>query len=396
MRKAVGIHGFAGGFTMGVKKYFDVQCQLEQHNFGKESCEGVAGVPFINDVGANWPQVDAELAYGNPRCTAFSTITSGYGENYHGPCGKQTADIHSLIKYAIGKYDIVIFESVQQAFSTGKPLLDYIRDEHCKPKHYRIAHVLLSAAALGNSQNRRRYFFVAYRDDRNFNIEPPCLPTFYTTCWDVFWPLKDRVCQPMKYSDTDYTADSYRLLNERDQATIENLPNGWCFNNLGRYATHLMHPENQQVWNLRSSDMPFSMHCPYRLQWLRPMPTIFSTRSNLVHPLHHRCVTVGEIAATMGWPRIPIGKDPVSQMAKGLVPAAGEWIAKQAMYYLDDAWGADDWESTYNHHKGTWEGADAHGKLEKVLNLTHYIPHGFNLDRFPEEVRVPPYRRVKQ
>jgi len=114
--KAVGCHVFAGGFTMGVKRVFDVECQLESHGFGKETCEAVAKVPFVNRPDANWPDVEAQFLYGNPRCTGFSCITSGYDEDTHGPWAKQTEDIHQLCNYAAGRYDIIIWESVQQAF----------------------------------------------------------------------------------------------------------------------------------------------------------------------------------------------------------------------------------------------------------------------------------------
>lgn len=383
--KAVGIHVFAGAFTMGVKEVFDVQCQLEKHNFGRESCEEVAGVPFVNDDDANWPAVDAQLCYGNPRCTGFSCITAGYGEDCHGPWAKQTLDIHELCKYAVGRYDIVIWESVQQAFSTGRPLLDYLRDEIFVPKGYRIAHVLLNAASFWNAQQRKRYFFVAYRDDRNFNIRPPAISPYEPVVYDAIWHLRDRETHEGhlgKQSGTDYDFDTYHKLTPNEKLTVPKLPNGWGLNGLARYDYESLPPDYKDIWDCRESNMPFSMHCITRTNWLRPSPTLHSSACRFIHPDHDRPLTVGELSWIMGWPDIPRGPSPVAQIAKGVCPSAGKWLAEQAEAYLNDEWGAEDWESSYNANTGTWDGRQARGAVEKTFNLTRYVGRVYNRDRF--------------
>ena len=97
----VGIHVFAGGFTLGVQEVMNVETQLEAHGpFGQASAEQIVKVEWINDKAANWPDVTADFAFGNPRCTGFSTITAGYDEGTHGAWAKQTCDIHQLCEYA--------------------------------------------------------------------------------------------------------------------------------------------------------------------------------------------------------------------------------------------------------------------------------------------------------
>jgi hypothetical protein len=84
---------------------------------------------------------------------------------------------------------------------------------------------------------------------------------------------------------------------------------------------------------------------------------------------------VGELSAIMGWPMgvIPVGPNPVGQIAKGVVPAVGEWLARQVQHYLQDDWGAEDWESTYDAKQGCWVGQHLADKpTEKVFNLSHY------------------------
>jgi site-specific DNA-cytosine methylase len=358
----------------------NVECQLETHGFGQRTCEEVFDTPFLNEKNADWPNVEAEMAFGNPRCTAFSTITGGYEDDCHGPWAKQTQDIHQLCEYAAGRYDIVVWESVQQAFSTGRPLLNYLRDKIFTPKHYRIAHVLLNAASFGNSQRRKRYFFVAYRDDRNFNVVPPTVSSRPSLTYDDLWKLRDRVTHAQQlWQESDYDFDSCTDLSRDEWTVVPLLPNGWDLNLYALWASETLPSRMKETWETRTSDMPFSMHGLYRLNWLRPFPTIHSSAGRWIHPDHDRPLTIGELATAMGWEgRIPRGPMPIAQIAKGVVPDAGEWIAQQAINYLDDHWGDEDWESRYCDRCGQWLGKSTSGEREKTFNLTRYVGHTFD------------------
>lgn len=382
--KAVGIHVFAGAFTMGVQRVFDVECQLEQHGFGRETVEEVCKIPFVNHEDANWPDVKADFCYGNPRCTGFSCITAGYGDDTHGPWAKQTQDIHGLCNYAVNRFPIIIWESVQQAYSVGRPLLDYLRDEIFAPNGYRVAHILLNAASMGNSQQRKRYFFVAYKGDRNFNISPPTLPEYQPSMYDAIWDMRGRTTRETAFNKSagDYDADSYIKLTKNEKLCVPLLPNGWNLNMLAKYATDDLPREMQATWRYRSSEMPFSMHCIFRTNWMRPAPTLHSSAVRFIHPYHNRPLTIGELSKIMGWPDIPRGPLPAAQIAKGVCPEVGEWLAQQAKYYLDDVWGNEDWESSYNPRTETWEGRSTVGEVEKVFNMNNYIPRVFDRTRF--------------
>lgn len=375
--KAVGIHVFAGGFSMGVQRACNLTCQLETHGFGRETMEKIVKVPFINDKQANWPDIrDAQFCFGNPRCTGFSTITSGYGEDVHGPAAKCTVDIHQLCNYAAGRFDVIVWESVQQAYSVGKPLLDYLVKEVFEPKHYRVAHVFINAASFGNAQQRKRYFFVAYRDDRNFNIVPPDISSYYNTVHGAIGHLKDRETHAGKlYGDHEYDFDTYVDLSDDEWAVVPHLPNGWCMNIFAKYRTHLLPPRMMTTWKLRASDMPFSMHCIGRINYNRPSPTIHSSACRMIHPELDRPLTVGELATIMGWPDIPVGSAPSAQIAKGVVPDVGQWLAEQAILCIDNHWGKDDFESSFNDNTGEWEGRDCESErpLEKVFNMTKFV-----------------------
>lgn len=383
-RKAVGIHVFAGGFTSGVQRVFDVDTQLETHNFGLETAKAMCGVETINEPDANWPDIKADFCYGNPRCTGFSCITSGYNETSHGPWSKQTLDIHQLCNYAVNRFPVICWESVQQAFTTGQELLDRLRDSIFVPNGYRIAHVLMSTASFGNAQHRKRYFFIAYDKDLKFNIEPPKLPFWKGTLYDAIYDMRHRETFPAKlYSrDVEYGENNHLQLTPHEEELIKILPNGFCANRFAKFQWHRLPQKMKNEWLLRCSPTPFSMHCVQRLSWCVTCPTIHSNAARWIHPEHHRPLTVGEVATIMGWSRTPIGPTPIGQIAKGVCPDAGEWIAQQVKLSLDGVWGNDDWESSYDNNNGEWVGRDTHNEVEKTFNLTRYIPSGYDIDRF--------------
>jgi site-specific DNA-cytosine methylase len=383
---AIGCHVFAGGFTMGVRKHFRVPAQLERHNFGTESV--AANLPeteFVNrDNWEDWPSYEgAKFLYGNPRCTGFSLVTSGHDESIHGPFAKCTEDIHELCKHGVKEdFDLVIWESVQQAFTTGRPLLDYLRDNYFAGKGYRIAHVFLNAASFRNAQIRKRYFFVAYRDDRNFNVEPPVLPARQVTVGDILGPLMGRSAHESKRDGT-YDFDTFTQLGKDERKIAPLLDEGSCLNSFAsRRGDELkeISPEKWEKWDDRTSEMPFSMHCIRKLRWDWCSPTLFSACARLIHPKKNRPITVGEAATLMGWDAgsYPRGDGPYAQIVKGVCPEVGEWLAKQALLYLDGSWGKEDWDTKYDHHEKRWVGHDYTSwdvkPQEKVLHLSNYTP----------------------
>ncbi len=391
--EALGIHVFAGGFTMGVRRVFNVNEQLELHGFGRETAEQRLGLEFTNcEDWDKWPRRNVAFAYGNPRCTGFSCITCGYDSTAHGPWSAPTKDIWDFCRYVVQQdIPIAIWESVQQAYTTGRPMLDALRDDVFVPAGYRIAHVLLNYATFGNSQQRRRYFFVAYKGG-NFNIDVPELSDNMPTTFDAIWDMRDRDVKVMRPTASEYDADCYYDLTPHEWDDVKNIPPCGSLNVAARMWVDRLHKKHQDAWHSRSSDMPFSMHCMSRTWWTRQFPTIHSSACRFLHPSLDRPVTVGELARVMGWGDvIPAGKYPVAQIAKGVVPEAGEWLARQALNFIEGRWGSEDWESSFNPRTCRWEGRDTPGQVEKEFNMTEYFSRVISPERFPDEcfVRYP-------
>ena len=142
---------------MGMKTVLPVVGQLEIHNFGRETCEA-HDTKFMN--ADNWKCWDVyksvwqgcSFCYGNPRCTAFSSYSAGANSTVRGPYAEPTRDIWDLCEFGIhAGFDLIAFESVQQAYTVGRPLLDILRDDLFVPNHYRIAHLFVNTAEIGRA-----------------------------------------------------------------------------------------------------------------------------------------------------------------------------------------------------------------------------------------------------
>ncbi len=393
--KALGIHVFAGGFTLGVDKVMDVNTHLEVHDLGYETSTKALGKDVIRCDAKSWPAPpkDHLLAYGNPRCTAFSCVTGGNDRESHGAYAKQTRDAVELCDYAAGNFDFVVWESVQQAYSTGRELLADLYRDFFKPRGYRLCHLFINAASFGNAQNRKRYFFVAYRDNYKFNIQPPQMWPYRPALWDALKPFMDTPTVPQDGHDGDLGPNTSYYTNPSEAEFISHLPNGWGMNSMALHMRNKLSPKYQSIWDERNSDLPFSLFCTTRLSMTKFAPTLFTGSRGYLHPCFDRGLTPNEFGSIMGWPAgvLPVGNNVVQQLAKGICPDIGEWIAQQVLLSANKHWGSDDWESTYCPKVKKWFGGNATGKDEKVIDLTRWYPHVQDWSRFPSEILRPRY-----
>lgn len=381
--EALGCHVFAGGFTMGVREVFDVKTQLEIHGLGQATVESM-GIDFVmGQSWQDWPRLSPCFMFGNPRCTGFSCVTGGYGEDAHGPWSAPTRDIHDFCEYGIANdIPVMCWESVQQAWTTGRPLLDYLRDELFVPKGYRIAHLFINAATFGNAQHRKRYFFLAYKGDRNFNIVPPTPVDRHATVGDVLFDgdLEFREVNYSRFGKFAYDENTAFDIRGEDARILPHLDQNQDMNGFARAHEDLLEtlsPKYAEKWWCRTSEMPFSMHSLMRLDPQRFMPVITGNGFRFIHPTQHRSLTVGELCRLMGWPRgiVPRGPNPGAEIGKGICPEVGTWLARQVDHYMNNDWGAEDWASTYDARRGAWVGEESmNGAAEKVFELTALCP----------------------
>lgn len=168
--RAVGAHDFGGGFALGaVQAGFEFSGKMSRKaGFGVHSTlvnRHLLGNDWDSYLGKphQWPIINADLVFGNPPCSGFSTLSSASFRGMDSPINDlmwETIDYASRVAPPI-----VIFESVQQTFRQGLPLMRKLHDFLCNETgfKYKLIHVLHNNASVGGVSDRKRYFWVASR-----------------------------------------------------------------------------------------------------------------------------------------------------------------------------------------------------------------------------------------
>lgn len=200
---AVGVHIFAGGFTIGVKEAgFEVACHLEVSPYGVSTAEACLNLPVFWPK-ERWPMDaleeagEVEFVYSNPPCAVFSNmgVTHDAGPGSQAWRGdSRTSCWWDVLKVAERIQPRVwAIESVTQAYGTGRPLVDEFT-RRSLAAGWSVTHLFVDSKWYGIPQARRRFLFVAHR--------PPVLdlePTHFApppTVGDVL----SRVPEPGPYS----------------------------------------------------------------------------------------------------------------------------------------------------------------------------------------------------
>ena len=394
--KAIGIHVFAGGFTQGVMRVFDVVGQMEVHGLGKETVEQQLGLPFVmpeegKDVVESWLAAGlhkgCDFAYGNPRCTGFSVLnTAKETAGARGPWAAQNIDILQFCDFVIkAGIPVACWESVQQAYTTGRPLLDKLRDEVFVPAGYRIVHVLLNAATFGSAQHRKRYFFVAYKKELHFPIVVPPLPERHTTVRDVIGDpelMAEETKSTRFLSQTIASANTWCEPRADNALCIPHLKQGESLNDIHILRPKTFRAPGMERMRLKSllatGDMPFGMHSITRLEWDGACPVLTGSCGAMIHPELDRGCTLRELALLMGWNKgvTPLGLHQTGQIGKGIVPAVGQWIAEMAATCVASGPKEPRSESEVlmMSRTGAMEVIHAMNPVERVVDLTDWCP----------------------
>lgn len=168
--KAIDVHGFGGGFTLGVvqagwdlvgkfslSKGFGVYNTLANRHLLGHNWDSVASPPDT------WEVLKGQLVFGNPPCSGFSTLSR---KEFRGIHSAANSYMWELMGYASKvSPEMVIFESVQLTFRQGLELMRMLHThlEEESGHQYRLTHVLHNNASVGGGSTRRRYFWVAHR-----------------------------------------------------------------------------------------------------------------------------------------------------------------------------------------------------------------------------------------
>lgn len=169
--------GLGGGFTMGaVQAGFRLVGKRElPGGFGVANCEAnrhLLGDGWESQVGTwqEWEPVEAPYVLSNPPCSGFSLMSAAHFRGIDSPIN---SCMFAAVEFAARcNPQVFVMESVQQAYSQGRPLMQQLRAvmEARTGQQWTIHHVLHNAIAVGGAAIRRRYFLVLARIP--FGVEP--------------------------------------------------------------------------------------------------------------------------------------------------------------------------------------------------------------------------------
>lgn len=403
MYEAIDCLSFAGGFTMGVVQAgFKLVGKRElPGGFGMDNCEAnrhLLGDSWVGEVGPPdaWSAREVPFVFGNPPCSGFSLMTVAAARGIDAAVNECMWQFTGFA--ARCSPQIIVFESVQQAFVTGRPLMQALRArlEEQTGWRYNLYHTMHNGYELGGPAVRRRYFFVAVRDDVRWGVEWPTVrKPLLRDAWDDLAGLSMTwESQPYRRPPTWWSATHVR---DADQLGVDGhmnltslaanrvhdvldmareLNGGWPVNVSIATMLKTLYDDHGRIpksWDYRvdrliakNFDMGFTI--PYRWNGNRPGRVIVGGALNLaIHPTEDRLITHREAARVMGFPdnwrisTIPRTSAFPMTWGKGITTMCGKWIATNVKNALDGNPGRDggtligdrEWiiESTPKHGK---------------------------------------------
>lgn len=326
---ALGAYIFAGGFTLGVRDLFDVKAHFEDGDYGVATARAAfPDLPIHTDVD-RWPWDQyagaIDFLYGNPPCAAWSPLgpraQKGIGAWKTDPrvdCTRAYFQLFELMRPAVWAW-----ESVPQAFTQGRPLVDHLASRAAK-LGYAVDYVLHNARYVGARQSRKRFFFVATRVD----VDWACP---WTDCPGGFEALADL---PVNADPTTITKEYYQ------KAFLAMVKPGEALRAVyPRYLERLQLKHGDALTEEKRKKLaPRPSFGERRLPDERPAGAVVD--SMIVHPRENRYLTIGEMAWLGGWPvDYPLAGNThdakARQLTRAVLPPVGRWLGANVRAALD-------------------------------------------------------------
>ena len=326
MHNAIGAHIYAGGFTVGVKKHFNVLAHLEHAAYGEEVIRlnypdlpvyaggPEAWKPFLDSLprGKDRPR----FIFANPPCAIWSGASAGRVTEWHeDPRLAFHHDIFDLLGSV--EPDVMAIESVPPIFTKGRAHVDDLITK-AKTLGYSTTVVKHNAMWMGVAQKRGRIFLAFHRVDIDW-----ALPNFEKAV-TVRQALRG---VPNRTKGYDTTIRSEKLLH-----LLEHTPPGGrvraVFDSLGLGVET---GERGQIIG-----RPSFLETRFPLDKVGPI--VLAGKS--IHPTEPRYMNQEELAAICSfppnykWPARSYG-DISGFMSRGVMPRVGEWLAENVARAID-------------------------------------------------------------
>lgn len=365
--KAVDCQGFAGGFTLGVvQSGFKLVGKREMTGgFGVPNCEAnrtLLGDGWQTQIAdpSEWEALAADLVFGNPPCSAWSTMSP---KAFRGEDSPVSACMWAFVEFAARcKPQIAVFESVAPAYTQGRDMMRKLHAhyEELTGEEWTLYHVKHSAASVGGtSGTRRRYFWLVSRVP--FGVESVPLPQGIPSLETIMGDLEDLPCtweaQPYRRPSSWWNesrrssrgvVDGHQWRDNLNFQRLRDLLPGigeWLpgeklepvlrrhYNDTG----DLPESWERKKPRLLAKDFWCGVAAPMRWYWDRPAYVITGAGlDTVIHPTRFRGVTHREVARIMGFPDdwnirpLRDFKGLPATWGKGIPVDCGRWIGTWA------------------------------------------------------------------
>ena len=326
--RALGCNCFAGGFTVGIQKYFDVLAHLECGKYGvASSMLNFPDLPHYTDP-ETWPVDEfegADLVYGNPPCAIWSrnnTKGTPWEEDPRLSMIKLQFDLLSQVKPKVW-----VWESVTGAYQKGKAFVDELTTQ-ANALGYNVSYVLFDGYLVGLPHHRKRFFFVAHNVKIPWrNIKFNQGPTVKEALAYALEAGADPVCDRNDWSDIR-RADSIGYLHEVGIGEKLRIT----------YDRWIEEGKIEKQYNKRGFVHGRPSWSILRLPLDEPAPTF--TGKTWIHPLEDRPLSYDEYKVLAGYPidfklQKAKGEQKISLLARGVMPVVAEWLGNLIRQGID-------------------------------------------------------------
>lgn len=347
--KAVGVYVYAGGFSLGVRKHFDIVAHCEDPKpYGEEVIDMNRGDFWCYKMPVHpfgyWHGIPEgiDLLYANPPCAPFSNNNvksykkDSWRKDPRIACWKNIVDL-SRTKDA----KCCVIETVPQAYTKAEVLVKATLNSLPYSYRYLIFH---NIALMGSIQNRNRLFIVGsdfplLLDRHGFKLPTDTVIDRLDAVTDKAWGLK---ITP-KY---------------------ENIVNASLPGEAMRDAFNRIIPEEQRQYDAAGRCKGRPSFNIKRLIEDQRVNTLCGFAH--IHPYENRYVTVNEYKVMADYPvdyKLPGKCESYGYCSRAVSPVAGEWIARIVKESMEHDHG-----STDNDEESVviFDGI-SHGETPKIL-----------------------------
>ena len=315
---AIGSHIFAGGFTLGVEKHFNVLAHFEGDGaYGADTFAlNRPNIPVFSGP-SNWPVKDFEgkvdFVYGNPPCAPWSTLGTGGRKDLDwrdDPRIEAWSHVFSLLTDLQPK--ALAIESVPRVFAKtgGRPMIESFTEKAIQAG-YNVTHFLVDGQYTNLNHSRRRFFFMAHKGGLSFprlNWNPA--PTIEEVLLEVPDPGH---CNSFTKTEEELVSQCGQGEQLRTVWEKLNPPETWQRSEKGRRGVK-GRPQFMK-WRLRAH---------------KPAGVIAG--GFYIHPTENRLLGHKELAHFSGYPQDYKWAGPPSGwgslIARSVMPPVGEFVAR--------------------------------------------------------------------